>query len=68
MASGPRGVLYVGMTSDLAGRSWKHRGACSTAAKRYWVDRPVYFERYDNVLSLLARARHEDGGATGRSS
>ncbi len=24
-ASGPRGVLYVGMTSDLAGRAWEHR-------------------------------------------
>ena len=24
-ASKPRGVLYVGMTSDLAGRAWKHR-------------------------------------------
>ena len=25
MASKPRGVLYVGMTSDLASRAWKHR-------------------------------------------
>ena len=25
MASKPRGVLYVGMSSDLAGRAWKHR-------------------------------------------
>jgi putative endonuclease len=25
MASKPRGVLYVGMTSGLAGRAWKHR-------------------------------------------
>jgi putative endonuclease len=25
MASKPRGVLYVGMTSDLTGRAWKHR-------------------------------------------
>jgi putative endonuclease len=21
----PRGVIYVGMTSDLAGRAWEHR-------------------------------------------
>ena len=25
MASKPRGVPYVGMSSDLAGRAWKHR-------------------------------------------
>ena len=25
MASGPRGVLYVGMSSDLPGRAWEHR-------------------------------------------
>ena len=25
MASKPRGVLYVGMSSDLGGRAWKHR-------------------------------------------
>ena len=25
MASKPHGVLYVGMSSDLAGRAWKHR-------------------------------------------
>ena len=24
-ASKPHGVLYVGMTSDLAGRTWEHR-------------------------------------------
>jgi putative endonuclease len=24
-ASRPRGVVYVGMTSDLAGRGWEHR-------------------------------------------
>ena len=23
--SGPHGVLYVGMTGDLAGRAWEHR-------------------------------------------
>ena len=24
-ASKPHGVLYIGMTSDLAGRTWEHR-------------------------------------------
>ena len=25
LASKPRGVLYTGLTSDLAGRGWQHR-------------------------------------------
>jgi len=25
LANKPRGVLYVGMSSDLGGRAWKHR-------------------------------------------
>jgi len=43
MASKPRGVLYVGMSSDLAGRAWKHREhVLEGFTKRYWVDRLVY--------------------------
>jgi putative endonuclease len=39
-ASKPRGVLYVGMTSDLAGRAWQHREHVREGfTKRYWVDR-----------------------------
>ena len=37
MASKPRGVLYVGMSSDLAGRAWKHREhVLEGFTKRYW--------------------------------
>jgi putative endonuclease len=58
MASKPRGVLYVGMTSGLAGRAWKHRERvleCFT--KRYWVDRLVYFERHDDARVAARRER-----------
>jgi len=55
MASKPRGVLYVGMTSDLAGRAWKHRQRVLEGfTRRYWVDRLVYFERHADA-SLAAR-------------
>jgi len=44
LASHPRGVLYVGMTSDLAGRGWEHRErAMEGFTKKYWVQRLVYF-------------------------
>ena len=56
-ASGPRGVLYVGMTSDLSGRSEEHReGLIEDFAKRYGVDRLVYFEAHDEAAIA---ARHE---------
>jgi putative endonuclease len=49
-ASRPHGVIYVGMTSDLAGRAWEHRERVMDGfTKRYWVDRLVYFEPHDDA-------------------
>jgi putative endonuclease len=57
-ASKPRGVLYVGMTSDLAGRAWQHREHVRGGfSKRYWVDRLVYFERHDDAQVAAGRER-----------
>ncbi len=56
LASGPRGVLYVGMTSDLAGRTWQHRERLlSGFTRRYWVDRLVYFEAYADAAAASQR-------------
>ncbi|KAB2911852.1 MAG: GIY-YIG nuclease family protein [Hyphomicrobiaceae bacterium] len=58
VASGPRGVLYVGMTSDLAGRIWQHRERVLDGfTKRYWADRLVYFERHDDAQRAARRER-----------
>ena len=58
MASGPRGVLYVGMTSGLSGRAWEHRERVLEGfTKRYWVDRLVYFERHEDAASAARRER-----------
>jgi len=49
-ASKPRGVIYVGMTSDLAGRAWEHRERIVEGfTKRYWVGRLVYFEEHESA-------------------
>ncbi len=48
MASGPRSVLYVGMTSDLVGRAEEHReGLIDGFTEKYKVDRLVWYERRD---------------------
>ena len=57
-ASKPRGVLYVGMTSDLAGRAWEHRERVIDGfTKRYWAGRLVYFERFDDAKQADRRER-----------
>lgn len=55
-ASQPRGVIYVGMTSDLPGRAWQHRErAFEGFTKKYWVGRLVYFEHHDDATAAVRR-------------
>ena len=57
-ASKPHGVLYVGMTSDLAGRAWEHRERVMDGfTKKYWVGRLVYFEAHDRADIAAKRER-----------
>ncbi len=57
-ASGPRGVIYIGMTSDLLGRAWEHRERILDGfTKWYWAGRLVYFEEHDNAESAVLRER-----------
>ena len=57
-ASGPRGVLYVGVTSDLPGRAWQHRERVIAGfTKRYWAGRLVYFEPHASAESAIERER-----------
>jgi len=58
MASRPRGVLYVGMTSDRPGRAWQHRERVMDGfTKRYWVGRLVYFEGHVDARVAARRER-----------
>ena len=59
MASRPRGVLYVGMTSDLPGRTLEYReGLLEGFTRRYGVDRLVYFEHHDDAAIAASRERN----------
>ena len=58
MASRPRGVLYVGMTSTLPHRTWQHREHVREGfTKRYWVDRLVHFEVRTDARAAARRER-----------
>ena len=55
-ASKPHGVLYVGMTSDLAGRTWEHRERAMKRWRRDWKiqsvekDNPTWRDLFGDVV------------------
>lgn len=50
LASRRNGTLYVGVTNDLAGRTFAHReGAGAIFTQRYGVGLLVYYESYQDV-------------------
>lgn len=56
IASKARGVIYVGMTSDLAGRAWQYRErAIDGFTKRYWAGRLVYCEFHETAAGAMKR-------------
>jgi putative endonuclease len=58
LASQKNGTLYIGVTSDLAGRLQQHRtGTGSKFAARYGVMRLVWFDEYEWVTDAIAREK-----------
>jgi putative endonuclease len=58
LASDVGGTLYIGVTSNLAGRVYQHKSAPVDAfTKRYKVDRLVYYEAYDTIDAAILRER-----------
>ena len=58
MASGRNGTLYVGMTSNLLARVWKHRnGTFECFTSDHGVTRLVWFERHALVVQAIAREK-----------
>jgi putative endonuclease len=56
MTNRPNGILYVGVTTDLARRAWEHRnGAVDGFTKKYGLKRLVYAERHDTLLGAKQR-------------
>jgi len=58
LANRPKGVLYVGVTNNLARRIWEHRTKVVPGfTRKYGVTRLVYFEEYASILEARARER-----------
>jgi putative endonuclease len=54
----PRGVLYIGVTADIARRIWQHRnGLGSVFVRKYGLDRLVRAEAYPTIEEAIAREK-----------
>jgi putative endonuclease len=58
MSSGPRGYLYIGVTSDLMRRIYEHRnGVRSGWAKQKGCLLLVRYEIFEDMISAIAREK-----------
>jgi putative endonuclease len=56
LANQRRGVLYVGVTNDLARRVWEHKNKVVRGfTSSYGVTRLVYYEEHASILEARAR-------------
>ena len=57
MANRRNGTIYIGVTSDLAKRTYEHReGLVAGFTKKYGCKRLVWFEAFDDIQ----QARHRE--------
>lgn len=58
LASGPRGTLYIGVTSDLPRRVFEHRSdTIEGFTKRYGVHRLVWYEPHFSAEAAIRREK-----------
>ncbi|MEH2479439.1 putative endonuclease [Nitrobacteraceae bacterium AZCC 2146] len=58
LASRKHGTLYLGVTNDIVRRVYEHRTkAVDGFTSRYGVDRLVWFEIYDDVVTAITREK-----------
>ncbi len=58
LSSGHYGTLYIGVTSNLEGRLWRHRESTLPGfTSRHNVKRLVWFEMHGDMLAAIAREK-----------
>ncbi|WFC43591.1 GIY-YIG nuclease family protein [Pseudoxanthomonas sp. SE1] len=58
LASGPRGTLYIGVTSDLPGRIWQHKhDQVDGFTRRYGIHTLVWYEVHARMESAILREK-----------
>jgi putative endonuclease len=55
-------TLYIGVTNNLERRMWEHKHfSGSEFARRYKLDRLVYFESFDDIRKAIDREKQIKG-------
>ena len=55
----PNGVIYTGITSNIARRAWEHReGVADGFTKRYDIKRIVYIEHHEDIRVAIQREKN----------
>ncbi len=58
LASKRNGTLYIGITSDLLKRTYKHKNKMLKGfSEKYGVDKLVYYEMYEDALTAITREK-----------
>ncbi len=58
LASKRNGTLYIGVTNDIARRTWEHRdGATQSFTRKYSLNRLVYAEHRADIRQALQREK-----------
>jgi putative endonuclease len=59
MTNRPNGVLYTGVTADLARRAYEHRsGLVHGFTSKYRLVRLVYYEQHDEIIAAIQREKN----------
>ncbi len=58
LASGKKGTLYIGVTSNLVQRVWQHKeGINEGFTNKYAVKQLVYYELHESMESAVSREK-----------
>jgi putative endonuclease len=53
------GTLYIGVTNDIKRRIYEHKNKIyEWFSKKYWLDKLVYFEEYNNIVDAIGREKY----------
>ena len=58
LSSGPYGTLYLGVTSNLAARTWQHKNDMAEGfTKRHGVHLLVWYEMHGTMIAAITREK-----------
>nr|WP_210382207.1 GIY-YIG nuclease family protein [Jiella sonneratiae] len=58
MSDKPRGVIYIGVTSDLKDRAWEHRNQTTKGfTSKYNLKNLVWYEWHPNIVLAIRREK-----------